>query len=81
MNSLKTINTLIWGTYTLWDWGRWILIGTTNNEELTLAKQNKQRMDRIEDKLDQILAIEMGLPPVEMGESFIVVDSKRTEKK
>lgn len=73
MNTIKTLNTLIWGTSALLSWGRWLVIGSPEAPELTLAKQNKQRMERIEDKLDQILAIELGLPPVELGESFIVI--------
>ena len=75
MNHIKTLNTLLWGTCALLNWGKWLIIGSPETPEVTLAKQNKQRMDRIEDKLDQILAIELGLPHVEMSDSFLVVDS------
>ena len=80
MNSIKTLNTVIWGTCALWNWGRWLIAGSPETPELTLAKQNKQRMDRMEDKLDQILAIELGLPQVEIGNSFIVIEPNEKEE-
>ena len=81
MNRIKTVNTIIWGTWAIIDWGRWFLVGKPDTPEIIFAKQNKEQMERIEKKLDKILAIEVGLPNISSVSSlsdevnpFILID-------
>ena len=66
-----------------------MLWGSPESPELKLARQNKQKMDRIERKLDQVLALELerGIPQdvdvdvdvdMNMNESIVLINEDKT---
>ena len=76
--TFKAMNSALWMSVTLWNWGKWLLVGHPESPELILAKTNQERLDRMETKLDQIWALERGLPPVEWSECFVLVQPNQT---
>jgi len=74
--TFKALNSALWVTTTLWSWGKWVVYGVPESPELQLAKHNKERLDRMETKIDQIWAIERGLPKItDLNDSFILIES------
>lgn len=75
--TFKALNSALWVSTTLWSWGKWIVYGVPDSPELALAKHNKERLDRMETKIDQIWAIERGLPKItNLNDSFILIENK-----
>lgn len=69
---LKMANSALTLTTSMLQWSRWLLWGTPESPEMALARQNQDRLNRMESKLDQIWAMERGLPPVSLGNSFVL---------
>lgn len=77
--AFKTVNSALWTASTIWGWGQWMFWGTPETAELRMAKQNKERLDKMESKIDQMWAINAGLSPVlPMTESMIVVSQDQS---
>ena len=74
--TFKALNSALWFSTTVISWGQWLIRGTPETPELKLAKQNQQRLDRMESKIDQLWAIDSGLyPAIPVNESLILVNT------
>jgi len=77
--AFKTLNSALWTTSTIWGWGHWMFWGNPESAELRMAKQNKERLDKMESKLDQMWAINAGMSPIlPMTESLVIVNQDQT---
>lgn len=72
--TFKALNSALWFSTTLFSWTQWAVIGTPETPELRLARQNQQRLDHLESKIDQLWAIESGISkPIPPKESFVFI--------
>ena len=77
--AFKTLNSALWTTSTIWGWGHWMFWGNPESAELRMAKQNKERLDKMESKIDQMWAINAGMSPIlPMTESLVIVNQDQT---
>ena len=80
--TFKALNSALWFSTTVLSWGQWLIMGTPETPELKLARQNQQRLDRMESKIDQLWAIESGLcSAVPVNESLILVSQDGSTSK
>lgn len=81
MASLGTLmNTGLWTSYKIYSGLYWILWGTPESIETKLMKQTNKRLDNLEQKINQIWAIETGMTSDEylnpnLMKSIIITDS------
>ena len=76
--SLKVLNSALWLGSSVYQWGTWFLWGPQDSPELRIAKQNQVRLEKIENNLQQLWAVQNGvsLQTTELEESVIVVNKK-----
>lgn len=77
--AFKSLNSALWTASTIWGWGHWMFWGNPETKEYKIAKQNQQRLDKMESKISQMWAINAGFAPVlPMNESLIIVNDDQT---
>lgn len=79
--TFKALNSALWFSTTLFSWTQWAFLGAPETPELKLAKQNQQRLDHLESKIDQLWAIESGMSkPVPPLEPFVFVEKENVDE-
>lgn len=84
LTGIKLVNTTIWLSSTLYNWGYYLLYGNQDSAELKLARENKIKLENIEYQLAQILAVQNhdidNNNEPNFTRSFVIIDSNETEQ-
>lgn len=57
----RVLNSGFLAAYSMYGWGRWIIRGNPQSEELKLELENNIRLKKIEEQLQQFWAVQNGL--------------------
>ena len=79
----KVLNTGLWVSAGLYQWGYWLVRGTPDSNELKVAKTNQIQLNKIEQQLDQMWVLQNNMLtiPTTLTDSIVLVEKDGSEQK